>query len=128
MRANVRLSRVQGGGAAVPRCAGGTVRHRSHRLRSSAGDAAPPALSVPGIPWTIDAHCPDHPDGRGVHRPGPQPRSEAEIAFVYSGPGTGRRLKEAGPVGLVRVRAGMTRAVEPATVMGSHGVDQALGQ
>ncbi|MEU2860850.1 hypothetical protein ABZ672_21240 [Streptomyces mirabilis] len=84
-------------------------------------------LSVPGVPQIIDAHDPDHPDGRGVHQPRLQPRSEAEIAFVGIGPGAGRWLKEAGPAGAVRIRAKMARAVELATVMGSDSVDQALG-
>lgn len=84
-------------------------------------------LSVPGIPQIIDAHYPDHPNGRGVHQPRLRPRSEAEIAFVAIGPGAGRWLKEAGPAGAVRIRAKMARAVELATVMGSDKVDQALG-
>ncbi|MFE7712029.1 hypothetical protein ACFU6I_41190 [Streptomyces sp. NPDC057486] len=56
-------------------------------------------LSTPGVPQIIDAHYPDHPDGRSVHQPRLQPRSEAEVAFVGIGPGAGRWLKEAGPAG-----------------------------
>ncbi|MFG2350918.1 hypothetical protein [Streptomyces phaeochromogenes] len=75
------------------------------------------------------AHYPDHPDGRSIHQPRLQPRSEAEIAFVGIGIGTGagRWLKEAGPVGATRIRAKMARAVELATVLGNDRVDQALG-
>lgn len=53
-------------------------------------------LSVPGVLRTVDAHCPDHPYGRGVHRPRLQSRSEAEIAFVRIGPGAGRRHNSRG--------------------------------
>lgn len=84
-------------------------------------------LSTPGVPQIIDAHYPDHPDGRSVHQPRLRPRSEAEIAFVGIGPGAGRWLKEAGPACAVRIRAKMARAVELATVIGSDQVDRALG-
>ncbi|MFD6420457.1 hypothetical protein [Streptomyces sp. NPDC060198] len=84
-------------------------------------------LSTPGVPQIIDAHYPDHPDGRGIHQPRLQPRSEAEIAFMGIGPGASRWLKEAGPAGAVRIRAKMARAVELATVLGNDRVDQTLG-
>ncbi|WTE91137.1 hypothetical protein OH767_04865 [Streptomyces sp. NBC_01614] len=84
-------------------------------------------LSTPGVPQIIDEHYPDHPDGRSIHQPRLQPRSEAEIAFVSIGPGAGRWLKEAGPAGATRIRAKMARAVELATVLGNDKVDQALG-
>ncbi|MEH0483549.1 IS21 family transposase [Streptomyces scabiei] len=84
-------------------------------------------LSTPGVPQIIDEHYPDHPDGRSIHQPRLQPRSEAELAFVGIGPGAGRWLKEAGPAGAVRIRAKMARAVELATVLGNDKVDQALG-
>ncbi|MGW0856229.1 IS21 family transposase [Streptomyces sp. NPDC002690] len=84
-------------------------------------------LSTPGVPQIIDAHYPDHPDGRSIHQPRLQPRSEAEIAFVGIGPGAGRWLKEAGPADAVRIRAKMARAVGLATVLGNDRVDQALG-
>ncbi|MHA6757044.1 IS21 family transposase [Streptacidiphilus sp. PAMC 29251] len=84
-------------------------------------------LSTPGVPQIIDAHYPDHPEGRSILAPRLAPRSEAEIAFVGIGPGAGRWLKEAGPAGAVRIRAKMARAVELATVMGSDNVDRALG-
>jgi hypothetical protein len=84
-------------------------------------------LSAPGLPQIIGEHYPDHPDGRSIHQPRLQPRSEAEIAFVSIGPGAGRWLKEAGPAGAVRIRAKMARAVELATVLGNDRVDQALG-
>ncbi|MBC9719546.1 hypothetical protein H9Y04_44345 [Streptomyces sp. TRM66268-LWL] len=84
-------------------------------------------LSTPGVPQIIDEHYPDHPDGRSIHQPRLQPRSEAEIAFVGIGPGAGRWLKEAGPAGATRIRAKMARAVELATVPGNDKVDQALG-
>ncbi|MGW7063604.1 hypothetical protein ACWGHM_34605 [Streptomyces sp. NPDC054904] len=84
-------------------------------------------LSTTGVPQIIDAHYPDHPDGRGIHQPRLQPRSEAEIAFVDIGPGAGRWLKEAGAAGGTRIRAKMARAVELATILGNDRVDQALG-
>ncbi|WP_406116379.1 IS21 family transposase [Streptomyces sp. NBC_01014] len=84
-------------------------------------------LSTPGVPQIIDEHYPDHPDGRSIHQPRLQPRSEAEIAFVGIGPGAGRWLKEAGPAGATRIRAKMARAVELATVLGNDKVDHALG-
>ncbi|MFD6280984.1 PfkB family carbohydrate kinase [Streptomyces sp. NPDC060209] len=84
-------------------------------------------LSTPGVPQIIDEHYPDHPDGRSIHQPRLQPRSEAEIAFVGIGPGAGRWLKEAGPAGATRIRAKMARAVELATILGNDRVDQALG-
>jgi hypothetical protein len=96
------------------------------KLRWPGGDLAPPAVGPRGS-QIIDGHHSDHPDGRGVHQPGLQPRSEAEIAFVDIGPGAGRWLKEAGPAGAVRIRAKMARAVELTTVLGSGRVDQALG-
>lgn len=43
------------------------------------------------------------------------------------GPGAGRWLKEAGLAGSSRIRAKMAHAVEPAAVLGSDRVDQALG-
>jgi hypothetical protein len=60
-------------------------------------------LSTPGVPQIIDAHYPDHPDGRSVHQSRLRPRSEAEVAFVGIGPGGGRWLKEAGPAGASRI-------------------------
>ncbi|MET9603349.1 hypothetical protein [Streptomyces sp. NPDC006459] len=81
-------------------------------------------LSTPGVPQIIDAHYPDHPDGRGIHQPRLQPRSEAETAFAGTGPGAGRWLKEAGPAGATRIRAKTARAVELATVLGNDRVDQ----
>ncbi|MBM7442617.1 hypothetical protein [Streptomyces sp. HB132] len=84
-------------------------------------------LSTPGVPQIIDEHYPDHPDGRSIHQPRLQPRSEAEIAFVGIGPGAGRWLKEAGPTGATRIRAKTARAVEPATVLSHDNVDHALG-
>ncbi|MEU4173484.1 hypothetical protein AB0F46_42740, partial [Streptomyces sp. NPDC026665] len=58
-------------------------------------------LSTPGVPQIIDEH---YPDGRGIHQPRLQPRSEAEIAFVGIGPGAGRWLKEASPASATRIR------------------------
>ncbi|MFB6632158.1 hypothetical protein ACFCWY_19890 [Streptomyces sp. NPDC056362] len=84
-------------------------------------------LSTPGVPQIIDAHYPDHPDGRSVHQPRLRPRSEAEVAFVGIGTGAGRWLKEAGPAGASRIGAKMAHAAELAAVLGSDRVDQALG-
>jgi hypothetical protein len=98
--------------------------------RSNSGDLSEiwrHQLSTPGVPQIIDEHYPDHPDGRSIHQPRLQPRSEAELAFVGIGPGAGRWLKEAGPAGAVRTRAKIARAVELATVLGNDKVDQALG-
>jgi len=79
-------------------------------------------LSTPGVPGIVDAHYPNHPDGRSVHQPRLRPRSEAGVAFVGIGPGAGRWLKEAGPADAVRIRAKMVRAVEPVTVLGNDRV------
>ncbi len=84
-------------------------------------------MFTPGVPQIIDAHYPGHPDGRSIHQPRLQPRSEAEIAFMGSGAGARRWLKEAGPAGATRIRAKMAGAVEPTTVLGNDKVDQALG-
>ncbi|MFE9679443.1 hypothetical protein ACFYO5_35940 [Streptomyces sp. NPDC006259] len=43
------------------------------------------------------------------------------------GPGAGRWLKEAGPVGAILMRAKMARAVKLATVLGNDKADQTLG-
>ncbi|MFD4554648.1 hypothetical protein ACFWP5_10070 [Streptomyces sp. NPDC058469] len=99
----------------------------SSTARTNSGDLSEiwrHQLSTPGVPQIIDAYCSD---GRSTHQPRLRPRSEAEIAFVGIGPGAGHWLKEAGPVGAVRIRAKMARAVEPATVLGNDKVDQALG-
>jgi hypothetical protein len=63
--------------------------------RTASGDLAEiwrHRLSTPGEPQILDEHYPDHPEGRSVHQPRLQPRSEAEIAFVGIGPGAGRWL------------------------------------
>ncbi|MFG2814071.1 hypothetical protein [Streptomyces sp. NPDC048410] len=98
--------------------------------RTSSGDLSKiwrHQLSTPGVPQIIDAHYPDHPDGRSVNQPRPRPRSEAEVAFVGLGPVAGRWLKEAGPAGASRTGAKMAHAVEVAAVLGSDRVDQDLG-
>jgi hypothetical protein len=110
----------------VPGGRRGTVHHRPHPL----GDLSRiwrHQASIPRVPPIIDEHYPDHPDGRSVRQPRLQPRSEAEIAFVGIGPGSGRWLQEAGPAGATRIRAKMPRAVELATVLGNDRVDQTLG-
>lgn len=84
-------------------------------------------LSTPGNARIVDAHYPHHPDGRGIHRPKPKPRTAEEVAFLDLGEGAHRWLVEAGAAGITRVRSKMARAVELAVALGSESVDEALG-
>ncbi|WP_438493899.1 Mu transposase domain-containing protein [Streptomyces asiaticus] len=84
-------------------------------------------LSTPGNPRILDAHYPNHPCGRGIHRPRPRPRTPQETAFLSLGEGAHRWLIKAGAAGIPRVRSKMTRAVELAAALGHEPVDHALG-
>lgn len=84
-------------------------------------------LSTPGRPQILDAHYPDHPDGRSVHQPRPRAQTPAEEAFLALGPGAHRWLIEAAAAGTSRVRRKMGHAVELAAALGAAPVDDALG-
>ena len=72
-------------------------------------------LSTPGAPRIDLAHYPDHPqdpDG-GPRPPRVRPRSAAEADFLALGPGAQQWLIEAAAAGMMRVRAGESRAGGP---------------
>lgn len=83
------------------------------------------ARSTPGHPRLLEAHYPDHPDGRGL-RPRPRAVEPAERAFLAIGPGATAWLIEAAAGGAVRIRTKMARAVELAAIIGAGRVDEAL--
>ncbi|MER5802136.1 Mu transposase domain-containing protein [Streptomyces mirabilis] len=84
-------------------------------------------LSTPCNPRIVDAHYPHHPDGCGIHRPKPKPRTPQEFAFLNLGEGAHGWLVEAGAAGVTRVRSKMARAVELAVALGEEAVYEALG-
>ena len=97
------------------------------RTGRGAAEIARHRLSVPGSPWILDEHYPDHPGGNGPRQPRPRPRTEAEAAFLAIGDGAQRWLAEAAASGAARIRSKMARAVELAAVVGAGKVDAALG-
>ncbi len=84
-------------------------------------------LSTPGNPRILDEHYPDHPGGRHVHAPKPQPRTAEEVAFCSIGDGAHRWLVEAAAAGASKLRRKMAHATQLAAALGPQRVDQALG-
>jgi transposase len=99
------------------------------KLAGGLTEVARHRLSTPGSPRIDLAHYPDHPqDPDGSPRaPRPQPRNQAEEAFLALGPGAHAWLVEAAAAGAQRVRSKMHAAVELAALVGVEPVDAGLG-
>lgn len=81
--------------------------------------------TTPGNPRVDPAHFPPAPEG-SLDRT-PQPANTAEAEFLAIGDGAALWLKEAGAVGVGRVRAKMANAVALAKLSGVEAVNWALG-
>jgi hypothetical protein len=82
-------------------------------------------VTTPGSPRIDPAHYPPAPE-TPLQRT-PVAGNDAERDFLALGPGAGLWLKEAGEVGVSRVRAKMAGAVTLAALAGIDAVDWALG-
>jgi len=83
------------------------------------------AVTTPGNPRVDDTHFPPAPEGP-LHRT-PVPANAAEAEFLAIGDGAVLWLKEAGALGVTRVRAKMADAVALAKLSGTEAVNWALG-
>ncbi|MGH9151656.1 MAG: IS21 family transposase [Acidimicrobiales bacterium] len=81
--------------------------------------------TTPGNPRIDDSHFPPAPEGALDRTPVAANAAEAE--FLAIGAGAALWLKEAGAVGVSRVRAKMAEAVALAKLSGKEAVDWALG-
>ncbi len=84
-------------------------------------------LPTPGNPRIAEEHYPHHPGGNLPRSPKLRPRTPEEVAFLALGEGARRWLVEAAAIGVVRIRAKMTRALQLAAILDADRVDEALG-
>jgi hypothetical protein len=96
-----------------------------HVGTTGAAEVARHLRTTPGNPRIDDGHFPPQPAGPLSRTP--TATSPAEAEFLAIGMGARRWLSEAGPAGVLRVRAKMARAVALAKFVGVDRVNWALG-
>ena len=96
-----------------------------HVGTTGAAEVARHLRTTPGNPRIDDGHFPPQPVGPLSRTP--TATSPAEAEFLAIGMGARRWLSEAGPAGVLRVRAKMARAVALAKFVGVDRVNWALG-
>lgn len=97
----------------------------THLCAAGPVEVARHEVTTPGNPRIDPAHYPPSPE-TPLERT-PVAANDAERDFLAIGPGAALWLKEAGEVGVSRVRAKMADAVTTAALAGTEAVDWALG-